>query len=470
RPGAALRLKPDWDGDRPFCVIVCRQNSRAIYRFADGPFSKDWLIDENGIVTGDPVEVRRRVLKSGTDISNLIVSYTDYRDIIYGNRHSKLQHSYDRYHLMHSVRYENLPRIITNVFLNERVDADFVKETIIQSLNEEEPTLRLKFYAERLKNLAEVFHDTRLWTQKNRKGEIEIMWKARRVIDKGNEILAGNTFIRELCGQLNFAFQDAERRIPGLKVDREEHYTRLGKLTEKSETLNKDHEKKREKITMDLGVVSDKIRYAEKIRRKYAELGIDEKIRLEEGKRSHESEKQHLLSRISLLEQKAGDVAARFDRLIEDLRRAHSSLKREAEEKMVANQKELNENISQLRRNTDSELERLDDTYIRKEETASERKEALSNDMHKIDLRINETRHTPLYAEEIKNLERQLSELRQEEKDLIRIEETLAHQIEAVTNGIENDRLRIEEEFRPELSLIEREIEDIKSSLELALK
>ena len=454
------------DGDRPFCVIVCRQNSRAVYRFADGPFSKDWLIDENGMVTGDPVEVRRRVLKSGTDISNLIISYTDYRDIIYGNRHSKLQHTYERYHLMHSVRYENLPRIITNVFLNERVDADFVKETIIQSLNENEPTLRLKFYSERLKNLAEVFHDTRLWTQKNRKGEIEILSKARRVMEKGNEILAGNTFIRELCGQLNFAFQEAERKIPGLKVEREENYTRLGKLTEKSQALNKNHEKKREKITMDLGVVADRIRHAEEMQRKYKELDIDKKIQLEEGKRNHENEKQHLISRINLLEQKAGDVAARFDRLIDDHKGTHASFKRETEEKIVANQRELNEQLSELRRETDAELDRIDDTFNRKEETANERKDALNNDLHKLELRINETRHIRLYAKELDTLERQHSELEQEEKDLIRTEEALGHRIEAITRGIDNERMRIEADFLPEINAIERECEEVKREIE----
>lgn len=454
------------DADRPFCVIVCRQNSRAVYRFADGPFSKEWLLDENGIVTGAPVEVRRRVVKSGTDISNLITSYTDYRDIIYGNRHSKLQHAYERYHLMHSSRYENLPRIITNVFLNERVDADFMKETIIQSLNENEPTLRLKFYAERLKNLSQVFHDTRLWTQKNRKGEIEILTKARKVMEKGNEILAGNTFIRELCGQLNFAFQEADRKIPGLKVEREENFTRLGKLTEKTTTLNKEHEKKREKITMDLGVVNDKIKYAEKIRKKYEELGIEEKIQLEDGKRSHESERQHLLNRIALLEQKAGDVAARFDRLIDDHKGAHISFKREAEEKMVTNQHQLNEQLSDLRRATDEELEHIDDTFLRKEDAANERKEMVANELHKLDLRINETRHIRLYQNELDNLERQLSEFSQEEKELIRTEESLSNRIEAISQSIDNERLRIEAEYREEIASLERRCEDIKKEIE----
>lgn len=445
----------------PFCVIVSRQNSRAVYRFADGPFQKEWLIDEEGIVTGDLLEVRRRVQRSGTDISNIITSYTDYRDILYGNRHSKLQHSLDRYHLMRSTRYDNLPRIITNVFLNERVDADFIKETIIQSMGDGEPSVRLKFYAEKLRNLAEIFHDTRLWTQTTRRGESDTLVKARRVIERGNEILANQSYVRELCGQLNYAFQDAEKRIPGLKTEREQLYTRLGKLTEKSDALAKSHEKERNEVTMKLGVVGENIRKAEEARKRYEEAGIDEKIRLDAERPSLEGERQHLLSSIALLEQKAGDVAARFDRLTEDHRNAHLAFRRDAEQKAVENQGKLNEELAALRKETDAELERLDETHQIKEETAAARKETLADETHRLELRINETRHTKLYASEQEALEKQLATLAAEEKELMRTEEAISNRIEAITSAIENDRLRIEEDFRPEISRTERAIDDL---------
>ncbi len=454
------------DDDRPFSVIVSRQNARAVYRFADGPFSKDWLIDENGIVTSDFLEVRRRVIKSGTEISNIVASYNDYRDIIFGNPHSKLQRSYDRYHLMRTSSSDNLTRMLTNVFLNDRIDADFIKSTIIRSMGEEEPAVRLRFFAEQLKNLSAIFHDTRLWIEPNRKGEIETLTKAREIIATGSEIIAQSTFIRELCGHLNYAYPEARRRLPGLKVELNDIHARLVKLGEKRDALASAREKEMNKVTMDLGVAEENIRIAEKARKKYEELGIAKMLRLNEDKPRYESNRQHLQAQILLLEQKAGDVAARFDRLVDDSKGRLLIFKRETQEKMAANLKQLNDELASLRKETDKELENLDENYRRKEDVVSRRKEAMAEEIHRLDLRIQETRHTPLYLRETEELQNRLTSLASEEKELILTEETLSHRLEAISNAIENDRLRIEEERRDDISEARKTTEMLKTVID----
>ena len=53
-----------------------------------------------------------------------------------------------RYALMESKQYQNIPRTIQNVLLNSKLDAEFIKKTIISSLNEEDTSVDLNTYKE----------------------------------------------------------------------------------------------------------------------------------------------------------------------------------------------------------------------------------------------------------------------------------------------------------------------------------
>ena len=54
--------------------------------------------------------------------------------------------SYRKFAIVESSKYQNIPRTIQHVFLNSRLDADFVKDTIIQSMNEEDVSIDLTYY------------------------------------------------------------------------------------------------------------------------------------------------------------------------------------------------------------------------------------------------------------------------------------------------------------------------------------
>ena len=62
-----------------------------------------------------------------------------------------------KYSLMESKQYQNIPRTIQNVLLNSKLDAEFIKKTIISSINEDETAVDLNNYKEHLKNLKSVY-------------------------------------------------------------------------------------------------------------------------------------------------------------------------------------------------------------------------------------------------------------------------------------------------------------------------
>lgn len=208
------------DGDHPFCVMLFRHHNRAAYRFIDAAFEKEWLIDSLGVVASDPVTVRQRIQARGIDFSNIIERYNQYLDIIYGNREARLQKDLLKYYLLRSTKYHNVTRIIQNVFLNERVDADFIKNTIINSISgdNEQLSIDLNFFRTKLVNFTDELRDLSLWTAKNRHGINETRRDADLIIKTAHDISASEFSFRQHCGMLNHARYRAESDIPCCKV------------------------------------------------------------------------------------------------------------------------------------------------------------------------------------------------------------------------------------------------------------
>ena len=454
------------DDDRPFSVIVSRQNARAVYRFADGPFSKDWLIDDSGNVATDPAEVRRRVKKAGYDISNIISNYWEYLDIIYGNPHAKLQRMYARYHLLRSVRYDNLPRIISNVFLNEKVDAQFIKETIIQSMGDSEPSIHLKSYARQLSHFSEEYQDVKLWSVRNRKGENDTLKKANALIATGNAIHGFRSYMSQLAGNLNFAIDDAERTLPEVNKEIEQETARLAKVREDLRKLRVDYDAKKDSLNREQGVVAEKVKRARERQKYYADRQIEAILRLEEDWGKLELERDRLKTEIDLLVKKAGDVESRFKALTDEARNSYARFEMETEKKINECHRQLNEDLGALRKESDLILANNAEKWNEEEEGARAHAERLKESLHAKDMRINEVRLSAPYASEIRKAEESLAGLHHEEKELRAKENMLASKAEAITNTIEAERLKIESEFALMTDPMKKRVEKLLGEIE----
>ena len=125
-----------------YTILVSRYQGRASWRFIDAPYQREWIIGEDKQVLSDWVKIRERIDKN-VSVSARIDSGVVFKDIIFGNTHDN---KYARYALVQSAHYQNIPRSIQNVFLNTKLDADFVKNTIIQSMADEDLPIDLQTY------------------------------------------------------------------------------------------------------------------------------------------------------------------------------------------------------------------------------------------------------------------------------------------------------------------------------------
>ena len=167
----------------PFCVLAYKVNAKVAFRFFNSAYKRELFIDENNRAFESWDKIRNAF---GRDIhyTSLVTSYEEFRKIIYGDNKG-LKSDFKKYAILESKQFQNIPRTIQNVFLNSNLEAKFIKDTIINSLNEDEFVIDIENYAKNhLRDFQSQINDIKIWFKENKKGQVLIRKQADRVIDK----------------------------------------------------------------------------------------------------------------------------------------------------------------------------------------------------------------------------------------------------------------------------------------------
>ena len=187
-----------------YTILVSRYQGRASWRFIDAPYQREWLIDEDRQVLSDWVKIRERIDKNVV-VSARIDSGVMFKDIIFGNTHD---HKYTRYALVQSSHYQNIPRSIQNVFLNTKLDADFVKNTIIQSMADEDLPIDLQTYRRLVTDFEREYDEIDCWFRQTRDGNYPVRQQALKIAEQGRKIVALDQQLNDIWRMLNYAVAD----------------------------------------------------------------------------------------------------------------------------------------------------------------------------------------------------------------------------------------------------------------------
>ena len=241
----------------PFSIILFRSSGRACYRFVDAAFRKEWLIDEYGEVTAEGKVIRGRL--DGIFMSRIVDRYEQYRDIIYGNKHA-VGHEFARFRLLETNQYQNIPRSIQNVFLNSRLDADFIKEIIIRSMSEEEASIDLGYFRRQVADFEQEYKDISCWYKFNQKGISAVRNQAENVVNGYHQLLSMKQQIEDLCGELKYAERTSREKLPLIDAHIEkltqEHVRQRRLQTELQDKYNKE----KDGLNNNLGVANDSLK------------------------------------------------------------------------------------------------------------------------------------------------------------------------------------------------------------------
>lgn len=262
-----------------YCVITFRSMGRIFYRFVDSTFDKQWFIGEDNKASEDWAEIRHRINDiSSVSPSKAIKTYEFFRDVIYGNNRRPEMVEFRKYAIVESAKYQNIPRTVQNVFLNTKLDADFIKDTIIKSMTNDENRIDLDYFRNQIREFENEYNDIYLWIKKESNGTNKKTILAHDVVKKYNAIRYSKRRIHELREELNFALKkcisdrpEIENKIRVIQDDLE-RTTRLLK-EEQGKFL-----KERDEINKEISVLDNKIKTCRSRKKEYSDMNISDII------------------------------------------------------------------------------------------------------------------------------------------------------------------------------------------------
>ena len=301
-----------------YCVLALKNQGRVMFRFIDAPFDSKWFIDERNQVYGEWSKIREQVGKKH-DISSLVSSYEMYRDIIFGNNRRLELQPFRKYAIVESAKYQNIPRTIQNVFLNTKLDADFIKNTIIRSMSDEDNCIDLNFYREQIKEFEQEYKDVSLWTKKEKNGEVLVRRMADKVIDAYRTLLNNRRLIGEGRRKLNYAERVAQELLPQYRLDIQKSEAECNRVNRLLGEEQEKYGKERDKLSRELGVLDARLKKTADKRKHYEEIHIEDILQRVEQETIIEEERKRQEAMKAELEKSYQNVVDKYKALLDQL-------------------------------------------------------------------------------------------------------------------------------------------------------
>lgn len=399
-----------------YCVVAVKSQGRVAFRFIDAAFQRDWFIDERNEVYADWNRIRERIGKLH-QVSSLIIGYETYRDIIFGNNRRQELLAFRKFAIVESAKYQNIPRTIQNVFLNSKLDADFIKDTIIRSMNDEEMAVDLSFYRSQIKEFEQEYNDVMLWFTKNKNGEIPIRKIADKVINFYRDLIYTHKLIDEERAELNYAEKRVTLEIPQIKeqmaqmdADKERYVRLIGELQEK-------YAKEHDVLVGDVRVIEADLKKVQEQRRYYERIGIEEMMRRVSQEKFQAEELERVRNMKSELTRSYQDVLSKYrsleERLEVDFRSFENSRQAVILEKRTVYGKLREEASSYFRQ----EEERVRSGFEEKLQVAEDKLQQLHDEQVKVEKRQVKLSYEEPYKKEISDCEKSINDLCSKERE-----------------------------------------------------
>lgn len=299
----------------PFCVLAYKVNGKVAFRFFNSEYKRELFIDKDNRAFENWDKIRNAF---GKEIyyTNLIKSYEDFRRIIYGDNNG-LKPELKKYALIESKQYQNIPRTIQNVLLNTNLEAKFIKDTIINSLNEEEFVIDIENYSKNhLRDFETQINDIKIWFKENRKGQIVVRKQAEKIIDRFRVFNFLKREKKELAYELASRINYIENEKPLLSSNFKKENNELNTLFKGKENLKELHLKREQKLISDIDYLKKVLVKSKEKKVDYDNQNINQIISKVAKKYALTVEQKTLGDEKNLLTSKFAEISQKFQLLI----------------------------------------------------------------------------------------------------------------------------------------------------------
>ena len=446
-----------------YSILLNRSQGKAVFRFIDAPYQKDWFVDDNGRVESDWIRIRERI-GNKVDISAKIDTYEQYRNIIFGNTHDR-SHHFDKYALVESSKYQNIPRSIQNVFLNSKLDADFVKNTIIQSMTDTEDNIRLSDYRHLVADFEREFDEIDCWYKKDSNGEVVVRTKANKVIETYRLLVALEYEMQQTWHQLNYVVSHTREQMPFIEDEIHKIEEKLTKIREKLENIQQEYQKEHDRLNSEIAKRNQRLEDIRKKRKQYEEIRIQDVIALDAQEPKYQSEKAQKEKLLQALQEQYKDVTEKYRRLYvtidEEWKDFDLAQKEEIQRQRDAVQTERDKGAIAR----DKRKRTIEDAYNEWLAASDERLAVLQEECNRTDKRLSELQYWHPMQKDIDACKEEISELHVQEKEL-NSQLVIAHnELKAMRGEGERKQEQIKIEFTRKQETIQAELSQLQEEL-----
>lgn len=399
-----------------YTVLVARNQGSASFRFIDAPYNRNWIVNEAGEALCEWTKIRQNITRDmPVDISPLM-SNSNYRDIIYGNYHES-GNKYAKYALIESSKYQNIPRSIQNVFLNSKLDAEFIKKTIIESMseNESEEAIKLNVYRDQLTHFERLYEDIDLWYKKDKNGEIVVLRLAQQIIRIYREWIAYEQQVLRSVRELNYAVEQAKERLPIAQETKQEIEQKINVEKGHKSEAEKNYEKEKSVLNQNLGVQNNKLKEIREKRKYYTQLGIEDILRLHASLPTLRSNRLQQQAILDALTKQFADIESKYKLLFGTLDNNFHEFKNKQNERLNYVRNEIQMQRDKFEKERREQLEAAEKRYNTIREEIELRLEGLQNDQKNIELKKQELLRWQPYETEKNAIHQELHRLTIEE-------------------------------------------------------
>ena len=349
--------------------------------------------------------------------SKIIDRYEQYRDILYGNKQA-LSKEFVRFQLLETNRYQNIPRSIQNVFLNSRLDANFIKDIIIRSMSEEEANIDLGYFRRQVSDFEQEYKDISCWYKTNQKGESVVRKQADAVVKAYHELLYMKQQIEELCGELRYAERITRERLPLIDAKIEELMQELERQKRLLSEVQQKHNAERTTLNQEQGIVNEKLKRTKERKEYYANQQIDVVMNRCAQEPVVKTELDALKDKLADLTTSFNDVTTKYKALRQNITNQFETFKQAQQQRILVYGQEKQNTDERLLKEYNATRTEIEQSYAEKIVSATNAINAIKTEQNDCDKEFLKLKYFVPFKEEKEALTQQLNELQLNEKAL----------------------------------------------------